>query len=156
MMMPETQSIPLITALEQIGPHDHLCSIYGSQEEHFAVAIPFIRIGLDRGEKCIYIVDDGAEDSVREAMSAEGIDVERATASKSLVLTAKDQSYLKRGSFDLDWMFTFWKDVTEAAKSEGFSALRATGETGVLSGYPKFENWIEYESKVTHTLAQNN
>jgi transcriptional regulator with GAF, ATPase, and Fis domain len=157
MMMPEIQSIPLITALEQIGPHDHLCSIYGSQEEHFAVAIPFIRIGLDRGEKCIYIVDDGAEDSVRQAMYAEGIDVERATASKSLVLTAKDQSYLKRGSFDLDWMFTFWKDATEAAKNEGFTALRATGETGwVLSGCPKFENWIEYESRVTHTLAQNN
>src|SRR2546430_478849 len=38
---------PLIAALEQIGPHDHLCSIYETQEEQFAFAIPFIRTGLD-------------------------------------------------------------------------------------------------------------
>ena len=63
---------PLLTALEQLAPHDHLCSIYESPEEHFAVAIPFIRIGLDRGEKCIYIADDGTEPAVRDAMYAGG------------------------------------------------------------------------------------
>jgi two-component system, chemotaxis family, sensor kinase Cph1 len=96
MTMPEAQSTPLITALEQIGPHDHLCSIYESQEEHLSVTNPFIRIGLDRGEKCIYVADDGTEDVVREAMHAEGIDVERAVASRALVLTTKEQTYLKR------------------------------------------------------------
>ena len=81
-----THDTPLLTALEQLAPHDHLCSIYESPEEHFAVAIPFIRIGLDRGEKCIYIADDGTEAVVRDAMYAEGIDVERAIATDSLVL----------------------------------------------------------------------
>ena len=56
-MTPATQSSPLIAALEQLGPQDHL-SIYETQQEHFAVVIPFIRIGLERGEKCIYIADD--------------------------------------------------------------------------------------------------
>ena len=53
-MNPAAQTTPLIAALERLGPHDHLCSIYESPQEHYAVAIPFIRIGLDRGEKCIY------------------------------------------------------------------------------------------------------
>jgi hypothetical protein len=61
MEMHSTQNTPLLTALDQLGPHDHLCSIYESAEEQFAVAIPFIRIGLDRGEKCIYIADGGTE-----------------------------------------------------------------------------------------------
>ena len=56
------QTTPLVAALEQLGPHDHLCSIYESPQEHYAVAVPFIRIGLDRGEKCIYIADDGTVD----------------------------------------------------------------------------------------------
>jgi len=156
MMIPETQSIPLITALEHIGSHDHLCSIYDSQEEHFAVAIPFIRIGLDRGEKCVYIADEGTEDNVREAMHAQGIDVERAVASRALVLTTKEQTYLNRVSFDPDWMFTFWKDATVSAMSEGFSVLRATGETEwLLTGSAGLERWIEYESKVAHTLSEN-
>jgi hypothetical protein len=71
MTMPEAQSTPIFTALEQLGPHDHLCSIYESQEEHFSVAIPFIRIGLARGEKCVYVADDGTEGIVRDAMHAE-------------------------------------------------------------------------------------
>ena len=86
MKMDTAPDTPLLTALEQLAPHDHLCSIYESPEEHFAVAIPFIRIGLDRGEKCIYIADDGTEAVVRDAMYAEGIDVERAIATDSLVL----------------------------------------------------------------------
>lgn len=47
----------LIAALEQLGPHDHLCSFYENQQEQFAVSIPFLRIGLGRGEKCVYIGD---------------------------------------------------------------------------------------------------
>jgi signal transduction histidine kinase len=151
------QTTPLIAALEQLGPHDHLCSIYESPQEHYAVAIPFIRIGLDRGEKCIYIADDGTVGDVRQAMQSEGIDVERATASKALVLATKEQAYLEHGSFHPDWMFTFWKEATQLAMSEGFSALRATGETEwVLRGGRGLERWMEYESRLTHTLSESN
>ena len=64
------QTTALIAALEQLGPHDHFCSIYESPREHYAVAIPFMRIGLDRDEKCIYIADDGTVGDVREAMQS--------------------------------------------------------------------------------------
>src|SRR6476619_5863139 len=150
------QRTPLIAALEELGPHDHFCSIYENREEHYAVAIPFIRIGLDRGEKCIYIADDGMVGDVRQAMQKEGIDVERAIASNALVLATKEQAYLEHGSFHPDWMFTFWKEATQLAISEGFSALRATGETEwVLRGGSGLERWMEYESKLTHTLSES-
>ena len=151
------QTNPLVTALEQIGPHDHFCSIYESPEEHYAVAIPFIQIGLDRGEKCIYIADDGTVGEVRAAMESEGIDVDRATATNALVLATKEDAYLEHGSFQPDWMYTFWKQATQMAISEGFSALRATGETEwVLRGGRGLERWMEYESRLTHTLAEHN
>jgi two-component system NarL family sensor kinase len=158
MQMEMTQGVtPLLSALEQLAPHDHICSIYESPEEHFAVSIPFIRIGLDRGEKCIYIVDDGTEAIVRDAMSSGGIDVERAVATNGLVLAKKEAAYLKTGSFDPDWMFTFWTDASAEATSQGFSALRATGETEwVLRGAPGIERWWEYESRLTRTLANHN
>src|SRR6266403_2190908 len=94
-----SERIPLIESLEQLGPHDHFCSIYENPEEHYAVAIPFMRMGLDRGEKCIYIADDGTIGHVSEAMQSEGIDVEGAIESNSLVLATKEQAYLKSGSF---------------------------------------------------------
>ena len=94
-MISETQSTPLIAALEQVGPHDHLCSIYESQEEHLSVAIPFVRIGLARGEKCIYVADDGTIGDIGKAMQREGIDVDRATASGALVLVTEQDAYLR-------------------------------------------------------------
>ena len=152
-----SERTPLIESLEQLGPHDHFCSIYENPEEHYAVAIPFMRMGLDRGEKCIYIADDGTIGDVREAMQSEGIDVEGAIESNSLVLATKEQAYLKRGSFDPDWMFTFWKEATDSAMSEGFPALRVTGETEwVLRGGRGLERWMEYESRLTHALSENN
>ena len=157
MMTSPAQSIPLTAALEQLGPHDHLCSIYESQQEHLAVAISFIRIGLDRGERCIYITDDGTLGDVHEVLQAKGIDVDRAVASRSLVSTTKEQAYLKRGSFDLDWMFTFWKEATESAMSEGFSALRAIDEAEwVLRDGLGLDRWMEYENRLTHWLSQSN
>jgi signal transduction histidine kinase len=151
-----TQTTSLIAALEQLGPRDHFCSIYESPEEHYAVAIPFIRIGLDRGEKCIYIADDGMVGDVRQAMQSERIDVDAAIASGALILSTKEQAYLEHGSFHPDWMFTFWKEATQLALSEGFSALRATGETEwVLRGGRGLERWMEYESRLTHTLSEN-
>jgi signal transduction histidine kinase len=157
MSLAAVQTTPLIAALEQLGPHDHFCSIYESPEEHYAVAIPFIRIGLDRGEKCIYIADDGTVGDVREAMQSEGIDVDRAIASQALVLSTKEDAYLEHGSFHPDWMFTFWKEATQLAMGEGFSALRATGETEwVLRGGYGLERWMEYESRLTHTLSESN
>src|ERR1700674_452212 len=140
MEMNITHEEPLLAALEQMAPPDHLCSIYESQEEHLAVAIPFIRIGLDRREKCIYIADDGTEPAVRDAMVAEGIDVERAIETDSLVLQKKEAAYLRHGTFDPDWMFTFWSDAMAEARSQGFSAVRLTGETEwVVRGAPGLE-----------------
>ena len=150
-------SHPLIAALEQLGPHNRLCSIYESQQERLAVAVSFIRTGLHRGEKCVYIAGDGTSGDVREALQADGTDVDRAVASNALVWTTKEHAYLKRGSFDLDWMFSFWRKATESAISEGFSALWAIEEREwVLRSALGLESWMEYESRLTHSLSQSN
>jgi hypothetical protein len=47
MILPRRQP-SFITAIEQLSPYDHLCSIYEHQQEHYAVAIPFAWIALDR------------------------------------------------------------------------------------------------------------
>jgi signal transduction histidine kinase len=154
MQVNTTYNTPLLTALEQLGPHDHQSLIYESPEDRFAVAVPFIQVGLNRGEKCIWIVDDGMEVVVRDAMHAHGIDVERAVATNSLVLARKEDAFLKHGAFDPDRMPSFWADATAEAARQGFSALRATGETEwLLCGPPGHERWHEYESQLTHVLA---
>jgi len=144
----------LLVALEHVAPHDHLSLVYESSEDHYSVAVPFIRIGLERGEKCIYIADDGTEAVVRDAMAAQGIDVEQAMASQKLVLETKDGAFLQHGAFDPERMPKFWKDATTEARQQGFSALRATGETEwLVGGAAGVDRWVEYESRLTNVLA---
>jgi len=146
----------LIDAVERLGVHDHLCLIYETQREQFAAVVPFMRIGLDRGEKCIYIVDESTAASVLDAMRAEGIDVESATKSGTLVVATKRDAYLKQGYFDPDWMIRFLKEATDSAKADGFSALRVTGEmTWALGDDPGVERLIEYEAKLNHFFPNN-
>jgi signal transduction histidine kinase len=154
--MNTTNDRPLVAALEELAPPEHLCSIYESPQEYLAVAAPFIRIGLARREKCFYIVDDGAEPVVRGALRAEGVDVERAIATDSLVLEQKEAAYLKHGTFDPDWTFTFWANARAEATSQGFSGLRLAGDTEwVVRGAPGLERWAEYETRLAHVLAEN-
>ena len=40
-----------------LGLHEHLCLIYDTQEEQFAVALPYLRAGLERRERCLYLAD---------------------------------------------------------------------------------------------------
>ncbi|HXH40536.1 MAG TPA: MEDS domain-containing protein [Thermoanaerobaculia bacterium] len=152
--MSTTYDAPLVTALEQVAPHDHLSLVYERPEDHYAVAVPFIRIGLERGEKCIYIADDGTQVLVRDAMVAQGIDVEQAMATQKLVLETKEGPFLKHGAFDPERMPRFWKDATTEAVQQGFSALRATGETEwLVGGASGVDRWVEYESRLTQVLA---
>jgi PAS domain S-box-containing protein len=147
----------LVEALEQLRPHDHLCLIYETQEEQFAAAVPFLCMGLERGEKCVYIADDHTCAEVLQALRAGGIDVESAIQSGALSLATKRESYLKQGYFDPDWMIRFLKDATGSAMAAGFSALRATGEmTWQLGGDPGTERLIEYESKLNYFYAEHN
>jgi anti-anti-sigma factor len=147
----------LVEALGRLEPPSHLCAIFESQEERFSVVVPFIRIGLERKEKCVYVAGGQNIVPVQEALRADGVDVEQAIRSGALTITTKEAVYFKGGYFDAERMFAFWKEASGQARADGFSALRATGEVDWLQeGAPGLERWMEYESRVTDTFSRNN
>jgi PAS domain S-box-containing protein len=148
---PESGS--LATLLESLQPHDHLCLIYESKEERRAAAIPFIAIGLKRGEKCMYVVDTSTTDDVRRYLAEEGIDVFSVEQSGQLAVLHETEAYTREGSFDPDRMIALLIEETEKAVASGYPALRVTGEmTWVLHGHPGSEKALEYEAKLNRDL----
>ena len=69
-----------------IGLHEHLCLIYDTQEEQFAAALPFLRSGLERGEKCLFVADENSGSAVLNALGRDGTDVARYQRSGALIL----------------------------------------------------------------------
>jgi chemotaxis family two-component system sensor kinase Cph1 len=154
--IPDRGMHDLVGSIEKLGVHDHLCLIYETREEQFSAVIPFIKIGLEHGEKCLYAVDDNTAAMVINGMKGAGLDVESAVESGRLAIISKQDAYLKQGYFDPDWMIGFLKRATDEAKDAGFSALRITGEmTWVLSGDPGTERLMEYEAKLNYFFPEN-
>src|ERR1700681_2273361 len=62
-------------AIEHLGPADHVCTLYDQRDEEMAIAVSYVRAGLDRGELCVCVVDDGG-DSILNALAAEGVNID--------------------------------------------------------------------------------
>ena len=145
----ETKNRPV----EELCGPDHLCLLYSSREEQLAAVIPFLRAGLRRGERCVYIVDaDPAAmiDACRDA----GIQVDDVIAAGALLVLTKWDTYLKRGDFDPDWMLQFLQDQVAAAKAAGFAALRVTGEVAWIETKLDAARFLEYETKLNEVIPR--
>ncbi|MBI4666652.1 MAG: MEDS domain-containing protein [Nitrospinae bacterium] len=141
----------LLDTLQKLQPHDHLCLIYETREEQFNAVIPFIKVGLERNERCVYIADENTVESVLDAMRGEGINVRDALDSGALAVITKQDAYLKQGHFDPDWMINYLKNITNETLAQGYSAVRATGEmTWALGSEDGVDRLIEYEAKLNY------
>jgi PAS domain S-box-containing protein len=138
-----------VRTIGDVGPGDHLCCLYETEEEHRAVLTPFLCQGLERGEKVLYITDARTAATVIRYLRDEGLDAESYLTRGQLKILTADDAYLKEGVFDPEGMITLLRTETEQALAEGYAALRVTGEmTWALRGLPGSERLIEYEAKL--------
>lgn len=61
--------------LASLKQGDHICPIYESMAEQMASAVPFLKDGLVRGERCLYVADDHTAAQIVQALEAAGVDV---------------------------------------------------------------------------------
>ncbi|WP_435181932.1 MEDS domain-containing protein [Halorussus sp. AFM4] len=132
--------------------NDHFALVYEDREEQFAAVIPFVRQGLERGERCMYIADENSRTEVLDEMRDRGIDVDAALESGALSVHTKRDTYCRGGSFDPDDMIAFLEDAIDEAREE-YEALRVTGEmTWVFGPDPDIDDLVEYEGKLNDLL----
>src|ERR1700752_2593032 len=76
---------------------DHVCTLFSSREEQVNAAIDYIRGGLSRGERCLYICGEQTPQQFRAELRAAGIDADAEDKLGALVLITK-REHLKGGS----------------------------------------------------------
>ncbi|HVL49525.1 MAG TPA: MEDS domain-containing protein [Candidatus Thermoplasmatota archaeon] len=140
-----------------VAPHDHLCLVYASTEDQLAAVVPYVKDGLEKGERCIYVADDRTVSEIDAALVRAGIDVAAAERSGSLVMASKTDAYIRDGGFDPDRMLGYLAEAALEARDRGFAALRVTGEmTWALGSEPGTERVLEYEAKLNGFFARYN
>lgn len=128
---------------------DHVCALYSSRDEQLAAAIEYIRGGLARGERCLYVVCEHSPDEFRDGLRAAGIDVDAEEARGALLLLTKREGHLNGGRFDPDKMITMLHAAVKDALDAGFAGLCAAGDMSwLLDEAEGSERIAEYEARL--------
>ncbi|KYK36578.1 MAG: PAS domain S-box protein [Theionarchaea archaeon] len=141
--------------LENLKPGDHLACIYRNKKEQLSAVVPFILLGLENNEKCIYIIDENTKEDVIEAFK-KAADTEEYTNSHQLEFLTRKDAYLKEGYFDPHSMITLLKQIQKRTLEKGYTGLRITGEmTWIFTGLPGVDKLIEYEARLNYFFPKS-
>ncbi|SFG56809.1 His Kinase A (phospho-acceptor) domain-containing protein [Halopelagius inordinatus] len=143
-----------VRAPDHSHANDHFALVYENREEQFAAVVPFVRQGLERGERCLYIAYENSREDVLEAMREGGIDVDAALDSGALSVHTERETYLRNATFDADDTISFLDSAIEEA-SEQYEALRVTGEmSSVLQEDPEGAELVKCEAKANYLFDE--
>lgn len=130
---------------------DHVCTLFSSPEEQLAAAIDYIRQGLARSERCLYVCGEQTPAEFRRALAAAGIDAIREEQRRSLILLTKETGHLTGGTFSASKMISMLSQAVKDALEDGFAGLCAAGDmTWILDDAPGSEEFAEYEALLNH------
>src|SRR5205814_91035 len=104
--------------LSHLRPGDHLCCIFRSAQEHRAVLTRFLRDGLEKGEKVVYVYDCTTPETIKNYLRDDGIAVAAHLDRGQLVFMSAADSYLRHNVFRPEEMLDFWKVELARAQAE--------------------------------------
>jgi PAS domain S-box-containing protein len=106
----------------------HLCCLYGSEEDHRALLTPFLRGGLERGEKVLYIRDANATGIHLEYLLSVGVATEPFLFRGQVEFLDSREAFLRDGIFDPAKMAALLRKAIGGALENGYPGVRVTCE----------------------------
>jgi MEDS: MEthanogen/methylotroph, DcmR Sensory domain len=135
---------------------DHVCTLFSEPKEQLQAAIEYIKGGLERNERCLYVCGETTPDELRAVLRDSGVDVAAAQKRGALVLITKHEGHLKGGSFSRPQMMSMLETAVSEALRDGFAGLCAAGDmTWLLDEAPGSEAIVEYEAMLNHFYANS-
>jgi hypothetical protein len=137
-----------------IAPGDHICAFYPTLAERDDILMPYLREGIQAGDKCIAVLDTDDVLEIDDALQAECARVP-ADGDRQLEMKHSRDAYLRGGKFTCDSMLDFWEASVGGAFAAGFPFARAVGEmTWALRKMPGVDELVGYEAKLNRFLPR--
>jgi methanogenic corrinoid protein MtbC1 len=132
----------------------HACALFRSKDEEYRVLVPFVKEGIERGEKNCHIIDPALRADHLGRLAAGGIKVAAAQESGQLEILDWGGTYLCGGRFDMSAMLARVEKMLTTARDEGFPLTRLVGHAEwALEKRPGVGDLIEYEARADEVLA---
>ena len=105
----------------------HICLLYEDPQDQLPTLLPYIQEGLQRGEQCIYIVDDIEGEFLRDSLRRGGLNVASAEHEGALLLWTRAE-WRQPGRLDSARKSAQVASILKRARTAGFAGVRLAVE----------------------------
>jgi ABC-type transporter Mla MlaB component len=136
-----------------VRPGEHACCRFADAHDRERLAIAFLRSGLRRGHKVVYLCDPEDPDVFVERLAAIDEVVEPALARGQLAIRSGSETYFAGGAFDADRMLELAREERDRAFAEGYTGLSYTGDMSWVDNDPPGHDQIhDYERRIADEM----
>jgi hypothetical protein len=144
-----TTASPISLAGSQLGKVRHICAFFSNEDEEYRVLLPFIKDGLECGDKAVHVVNTHQHDEHLRRLASAGIDSAVAQQAGQLEIKINTEAYLRDGQFDQDRMLETFEKLASGNAPGGFPLSRIVCRMDwVVGDHSRLKNVIEFESRV--------
>jgi hypothetical protein len=133
----------------------HACAFFHSKEEEYSVLMPFIKEGLENGDRAVHIVDPNHRENHLKRLEQEGIDVNTAQSKGQLEVRRWQDAYIKDGHFDQYRMIETIKEALSPREGANSQMTRLVANMEwALEDLPGVNDIVEYEARLNLVLPE--
>lgn len=136
--------------IQKLKPGDHLCLLYETDEDHTAILSVFLRDGLEKGEKILYIGDLES----RQIALLIGKEVVNAARDEGRLVILSWDDLKRNGELQADSLLELIRSELNAGSAK-YTGFRLATEATPFVAALKPEELIEFESKLDRFLLEN-
>ena len=152
----DAHDTPLGTAPNALDSGNrHICAFFNGMDEHYRVLQPFIKDGLDNGDKAFHLVDPTRREDHLRRLTDAGIDVDEAIASGQLEVHPWEDGPLHGERFDQDTWLEGFEEVLQSGPASGYAKTRFLAQMEwALVDMPGIDAMMEFETRVNYVVPK--
>ena len=133
----------------------HICTFFRSSDERYRVLMPFIREGMDQGDRALHIVNPSLRREHAQRVVEAGVDAARAQVDGQLEIIGWDEAPLRGGSFNQSAMLSLLPALLNDGRVRGFAITRFIADMEwVLNDPGALGSLLEFECRVNLALPK--
>ena len=137
----------------RVGCRCHVCALFDSRDDEYKILVPFIKEGLEAGDRTVQIIDKGRRAERLQRLTESGIAATAAERCGRLEVRPWEKAYLQGGRFDQYAMVALLEEMLATSRQQGFGVTRLWANMEwALGECPGGHDLIEYESRLNYVL----
>ena len=139
---------------ENLDEGMHICTFFRTSAERYRVLMPFIREGMEQGDRAFHIVNPSLRSEHAQRIAEAGIDTARAEVEGQLEIIGWDEAYLRGGSFNQSAMLSLLPALLNNGRTRGFPITRFIADVAWVLNEGAVDSLLEYECRVNLALPK--